>query len=42
MDADEHRAQQEMINLYLSAIGDLKDTPLGQAAIKREFGDLFS
>lgn len=42
MDADEHRAQQDMIDLYMSALGDLKDMPLGQAAIKREFGDSFS
>lgn len=36
MDADEHRAQQEMIDLYMSALGDLRDMPLGQAADRIE------
>lgn len=37
MDADERREQEEQIEIYLSALGSLADTPLGQAAVKREF-----
>ena len=33
IDADKRRAEQEMIDLYLEALGMLADTPLGQAAI---------
>ena len=33
IDADKRRAEQEMIDLYLEALGKLADTPLGQAAI---------
>ena len=33
IDADKRRAEQEMIDLYLTALGMLADTPLGQAAI---------
>ena len=32
IDADKRRAEQEMIDLYLTALGMLADTPLGQAA----------
>lgn len=32
----ERKEEQTMIDLYLSALGDLADTPLGQAAIKRD------
>lgn len=42
MDADKRREEAEMVDVYMSALGDLKDLPLGQAAIKREFGDSFS
>ena len=38
MDADKRREEAEMVDVYMSALGDLKDLPLGQAAIKREFG----
>lgn len=37
VDADKRREEEEMIDLYMSALGDLKDMPLGQAAIRREF-----
>jgi uncharacterized protein (UPF0335 family) len=33
IDADKRRAEQEMIDLYLEALGMLADTPFGQAAI---------
>ncbi len=36
MDANERKEQQAMIDLYMSALGDLRDTPLGQAAMARD------
>lgn len=38
MDADKRKEQEEILELYLSALGELRDTPLGQAAVEREFG----
>lgn len=37
-DADERREQQDIIDTYLHALGMLADTPLGQAAVKRDTG----
>ena len=34
--ASERDAEQTMIDLYMSALGMLADTPLGQAAIARD------
>ena len=36
--ASERDAEQDMIDLYMSALGMLADTPLGQAAIARDLG----
>lgn len=36
--ATERDSEQTMIDLYMSALGMLADTPLGQAAIAREIG----
>jgi uncharacterized protein (UPF0335 family) len=36
-DADERREEEEILDLYLSALGILSDTPLGKAAVEREF-----
>lgn len=36
--ASERDAEQTMIDLYMSALGMLADTPLGQAAIARDLG----
>lgn len=36
-DAVKRQEEQAMIDLYLGALGQLADTPLGKAAIKREF-----
>lgn len=33
----ERDEEQSMIETYMAALGDLADTPLGQAAIKAEF-----
>jgi len=38
IDEDKRREEQEMISLYMDALGGLKDLPLGQAAVRREFG----
>jgi uncharacterized protein (UPF0335 family) len=38
MDRDKRAEEEAMLELYLSALGDLKTTPLGRAAIEREFG----
>jgi len=38
MDAAERREQAEILDLYMSALGMLSDTPLGKAAVEREFG----
>lgn len=35
MDAMDREEQQELIDLYMDALGMLKDTPLGKAALKR-------
>lgn len=29
---------EEILGLYLSALGELSDTPLGRSAVEREFG----
>ena len=36
--ASERDSEQAMIDLYMSALGMLADTPLGQAAIARDLG----
>jgi uncharacterized protein (UPF0335 family) len=36
--ASERDSEQTMIDLYMSALGMLADTPLGQAAIARDLG----
>jgi uncharacterized protein (UPF0335 family) len=36
-DASERKTEEELIAVYMSALGMLADTPLGQAAIEREF-----
>lgn len=35
MKAQERAEREELLELYLHALGDLRDTPLGQAAIDR-------
>lgn len=37
-DKSKREEQEEMIDLYLSALGQLDGTPLGAAAVSREFG----
>lgn len=36
-DADKRLVEQTLISTYMEALGMLADTPLGQAAIRREF-----
>jgi len=36
-DADKRAEEQTLIDLYMGALGQLADTPLGRAAVKREF-----
>lgn len=38
MDATEREEQDAILATYMSALGMLADTPLGQAAVEREFG----
>ncbi len=38
-DADKMREEQALIATYMDALGMLSDTPLGKAAIAREFSD---
>jgi len=38
MDEAKRIEEEAMLDLYLVALGDLRSTPLGQAAIDREFG----
>jgi uncharacterized protein (UPF0335 family) len=35
--ADERKTEEELLAVYMNALGMLADTPLGQAAIEREF-----
>ena len=35
--ADERKTEEELLATYMSALGMLADTPLGKAAISREF-----
>lgn len=35
--ADERKTEEELLAVYMSALGMLADTPLGRAAISREF-----
>ena len=37
---DKHKRQEEaeLLELYLDALGDLRDTPLGKAAVERVYG----
>lgn len=37
-DRAEREEQQALLDLYLSALGMLADTPLGEAAVQREMG----
>ena len=37
MDRAKRIEEEEILELYLSALGDLADTPLGRAAVDREF-----
>lgn len=34
MDAEKRREEEELLEIYMTALGMLADTPLGQAAIK--------
>ena len=36
-DKSKREEREELISVYLHALGDLKDTPLGAAAVGREF-----
>ena len=36
-DKSKRDKEQALIDLYMSALGQLADTPLGQAAVEREF-----
>lgn len=36
-DAAKREEEQAMLDLYMEALGMLRDTPLGQAAVEREF-----
>lgn len=38
MDAAERQEREAVLDLYLHALGMLADTPLGEAALRREFG----
>jgi uncharacterized protein (UPF0335 family) len=38
MDDAKRIEEEAMLDVYLVALGDLRSTPLGQAAIEREFG----
>lgn len=38
-DHNKRREEEEILDLYMSALGMLGDTPLGQAAVRREFGE---
>lgn len=37
-DINERREEEAVMELYLEALGDLADLPLGQAAVSRTFG----
>ena len=37
-DFAERQEEEAILNLYLNALGMLADTPLGRAAVRREFG----
>lgn len=39
-DQDKRREEEEILELYMQALGMLADTPLGSAAVKREFGTI--
>jgi uncharacterized protein (UPF0335 family) len=38
-DAAKRREEEELLDLYMASLGDLAETPLGKAAVSREFGD---
>jgi uncharacterized protein (UPF0335 family) len=38
MDAHKREEEESILELYLSSLGMLAETPLGQAAVAREFG----
>lgn len=37
-DAAERREEEEILELYMNALGMIADLPLGQAAVARQFG----
>jgi uncharacterized protein (UPF0335 family) len=37
MDADKRREEEAILDVYLAALGMLVDTPLGRAAVARDF-----
>lgn len=39
-DADKMREEQALIATYMDALGMLADTPLGRAAVEREFAEV--
>lgn len=39
MDTAKRQEQEALLDLYMHALGMLSDTPLGQAALRSEFGD---
>lgn len=38
-DSAKRREEQELLAVYMDALGMLSDTPLGRAAVEREFAD---
>ena len=38
MDRAKRDEEEALLDLYLSALGDLAETPLGQAAVRQNFG----
>jgi uncharacterized protein (UPF0335 family) len=41
MDAEKRREQEEILDLYMNALGMLADTPLGQASLARKVATAF-
>jgi uncharacterized protein (UPF0335 family) len=41
-DADERAEQEAILDVYLHALGMLADLPLGQAAVKRDLGNIMA
>lgn len=40
-DADQRAEHEAIVDLYMSALGMLRDTPLGAAALRRDLGEKF-